>query len=116
MLARCPRCGSRDLVSSRTRGLLDGALRVLALPPRRCAACGWRGYRPRALCKVRRASSPELPAVTLPVEQARADAVRFGKPRSRRTAVVSALLALVLGLAAGLVAFCCAELLPWVGG
>ncbi len=40
----CPGCSSADLHISRDRSLMDRAMRAIGLPPRRCSACGWRGY------------------------------------------------------------------------
>ncbi|MGC4118161.1 MAG: hypothetical protein QM765_27140 [Myxococcales bacterium] len=45
---------------------MDRIARVLAWPPRRCSACGWRGYRFRLLFPSRHGSNPELPAAKLP--------------------------------------------------
>jgi predicted RNA-binding Zn-ribbon protein involved in translation (DUF1610 family) len=53
MIHFCPSCGSTELHSSRSKSLMDRALRALGLPPRRCAACGWRGYFARALSTAR---------------------------------------------------------------
>jgi predicted Zn-ribbon and HTH transcriptional regulator len=44
MSRRCPRCTSFDIRRSRTRGTLEAAASVLFISPRRCAACGWRGF------------------------------------------------------------------------
>ena len=63
MTATCPRCGSADIHSSRSRGALETLARVVGLPPRRCAACGWRGLRPRGLYSTRRSSHSELAKV-----------------------------------------------------
>jgi len=66
MTPTCPRCGSVDLHSSRSKGVGDALVRALGMPPRRCSACGWRGYRPRVLCPAKHGSQPELPAVAAP--------------------------------------------------
>jgi len=66
----CPRCGSTAVHSSRTKGALDRIARLAALPPRRCSACGWRGYRPRVLFPSKHGSNPELPAVQPAAEPA----------------------------------------------
>ena len=62
----CPRCGSVDVHSSRAKGPLEGLARVLGLPPRRCSACGWRGFRPRPLFPSKHGSQPELRAAEAP--------------------------------------------------
>ena len=66
MIAVCPRCGSTDVHSSHTKGTADRILRLLAFPPRRCSACGWRGYRLRALYPSAHGSNPDVPVAKLP--------------------------------------------------
>jgi hypothetical protein len=56
--------------SSRSKGALETLARVVGLPPRRCAACGWRGLRPRAFYDIRRCSKPELAKVEAPTAPA----------------------------------------------
>ncbi len=57
-LSTCPRCGCVDLSQSRTRGFLEQLLRAAGVGPRRCSACGWRGFRPDYLVARQRRSSP----------------------------------------------------------
>ena len=115
MTATCPRCGSVDLQSSRSKGPLDAIARVLGLPPRRCTACGWRGIRPRLLAPARHGSSPSLPIAT---EQPKPDPAPVQEHHRRRKHhhkhhvrtskgpnLMVVLAAVMIGVATGLVVY-----------
>lgn len=118
LLMRCPKCGSHDVHSSRAKGARDAALRFVGVAPKRCTACGWRGYRPRFLFHPKqRAAAPfasrgPVPEIDIEAEAAwersmrRQRRLRGSYSRRRRARTLQAFaLALALGAAAGLGAF-----------
>jgi len=116
--ATCPRCNGRVFHSSNRRTRLDGVLRALGFPPRRCAGCGWRGYRPRHWFGARHISSPELEALPAPRPLDPATAAQLAKARAterkahwRRT-LQAIVLATAAGVAAGIAAHACATAEP----
>lgn len=114
MEASCPRCRGRVFHSSNSRAGIDRLLRALGFPPRRCAACGWRGYRPRSWFGARHISSEveavEAPATPPdPAELQRAIERRTTERKARRRNLVRAIvLATLAGSATGVVAHSCA--------
>ncbi|MBI5544032.1 MAG: hypothetical protein HY901_09105 [Deltaproteobacteria bacterium] len=121
----CPRCGSVDVYSSRAKGAGETFARLLGLPPRRCSACGWRGFRPRIIFPARRGSSPDNPVLASPEVPPPVPPMAASDPGSRRskrrhhprhhqhrikhrgTGGKLVALALALGVAAGLMAYAC---------
>jgi len=113
--------------SSRSKGAIETLARVVGLPPRRCAACGWRGLRPRAFYDIRRCSKPELakaeepaaapapqpqPAPIAPADPNPHHHHRHHRHRTtakrKRSATFSAIaLAVGLGICAGFMVYSC---------
>ena len=123
MTGRCPRCGNPEVQSSRARGPIELFARVIGFPPRRCTACGWRGMRPRLIFGARKASNPSIPKVAVPPppppppppspaeEEKRRHHHhhRHHIKKQKRQALQALVLALVLGVGAGLIVYSCAQ-------
>ena len=120
MTGRCPRCGNPEVQSSRARGAVETFARLLGFPPRRCTACGWRGLRPRVIFDARKASKPGIPQVELPpapppppspaeLEKRRRHRHRHHIKTQKRQALQAVVIALVLGVGAGIIVYSCAQ-------
>ncbi len=114
MLMRCPKCGSIDVHSSRGKGTKDSALRFVGIAPRRCSACGWRGYRPRFLYPSKQRAGPSgasAPVIDAAAEAAFERSMRrrrrlHSHSRRKRTRALKAILyALALGAGTGLAVY-----------
>lgn len=116
MLMRCPKCDSIDVHSSRAKGAKDIALRFVGIAPRRCSACGWRGYRPRFLFPAKQRAGPATAPISAPAIDVRAEEEReriLRRRRRKRThsrrkrtrAVMALAYALALGAGTGLAVY-----------
>ncbi len=118
MLTKCPNCGSFDVHSSRASTRGERVLRVLGIAPRRCSACGWRGYRPRALYPAKQRSAsmaggePFDPIAEAKRERSQARRRRRLRSHTRRRKLRTlqlAVFALMLGMGTGLLVFALSE-------
>ncbi|MFN7135639.1 MAG: hypothetical protein ACK4N5_26440 [Myxococcales bacterium] len=114
-MIRCPRCHSWDVNRSRTRNVFERALALGTFAPRRCSACGWRGFRfgRTASESPARDVSPEERRRRLQAEAQEASRRRraLRPPRVRRDAAKrnqALAFALAVGMSIGIFAHSCA--------
>ena len=101
----CPRCHSYDMHRSRLKTPREQAVYwAFGRKPKRCAACGWRGYRgptPDGPTEVAKTPAPPTPAPPTPPDPYRKHRTRVKKSSPLRRTLQTAAFALILGLSVG---------------